>query len=152
MLKDLNPLKAGGLMFPLFVPATRLDRLDKALNSSATFVIADLEDAVAPQDKPSARQSLASLPTSQGGELALCVRINGPETPWFEDDLAMVASGNFSGVILPKAENREHVKRVRKAIPKYVAFFGLVETAQGLASIRDLAPSLQDQIMLQIWV
>ena len=41
----------------LFLPATRLERLDKALTSGADAVIIDLEDAVAPADKAAARLS-----------------------------------------------------------------------------------------------
>ena len=42
----------------LFVPATRIDRVDKAFASDADAVILDLEDAVAPEDKADARKAL----------------------------------------------------------------------------------------------
>ena len=42
----------------LFVPATRIDRIEKAFASGADAVIVDLEDAVAKQDKAAAREAL----------------------------------------------------------------------------------------------
>ena len=81
----------------LFVPGTRPDRYAKAFDSGADAVILDLEDAVAPQDKQSARDSvaqhLAALPPA-------LVRINGIETEWFRDDLQMCRAAGAAGVVL----------------------------------------------------
>ena len=46
----------------LFVPGDRPERLRKALDSGAQAVIADLEDAVAPEDKSAARRALTGEP------------------------------------------------------------------------------------------
>lgn len=140
-------LKAAGLFFPLFVPATRPERIDKARATAATCVIADLEDAVAPDEKDAAREALAQyLLPATGGVLPVCVRINGDGTPWFDDDLALVARAGVAGVVLPKAETPEQAQALRRALPASTALFGLVETALGLANVRALAPMF-DRLM-----
>ena len=90
----------------LFVPGDRPERLRKALDSGAHAVIADLEDAVAPEDKSAARQALTGAwntlgPAERG---RLLVRINAPGTAWYDDDMALLrelAQHKLAGVMLP---------------------------------------------------
>jgi citrate lyase subunit beta / citryl-CoA lyase len=87
----------------LYVPASRPDRVLKALASGAHAVIVDLEDGVAPADKEQARAGLAELfrelPT-----VRTHVRVNSLGTRWAEDDLAAVRGLAIHGVHLPKVE------------------------------------------------
>ena len=72
----------------LFVPATRIERVSKAIAEGPDAVIVDLEDAVPPADKGSARDAAArELP----GAAPVFVRVNGPGTEWFDDDLKLCA-------------------------------------------------------------
>lgn len=84
----MNALLHNACTF-LFVPATRPERLAKALDSGTDMVIADWEDAVAPNDKPAARaaleQAVQQLPAT--GRARLLVRINAWDTPWLDDDV-----------------------------------------------------------------
>lgn len=141
-MRTSGDLKADRLFFPLFVPASRPQLIEKAQAANPTCVIADLEDAVAPEDKDAARQALASLAVSDG--VPLCVRINAVATPWFEEDLetvsAMAREGKCAGLVLPKAEDPAQVNAIRSALPSAAACFGLVETALGVARVRELAP------------
>ena len=68
----------------LFAPGSDERKLANALASEADLVVADLEDAVAPAEKPAAREVVARLDPK-------VVRVNGADTEWFEDDLALVA-------------------------------------------------------------
>ena len=72
----------------LFVPATRPERFDKALAAGADRVIIDLEDAVAPDDKNSAREALAAWLSK---DVSVAIRINSADTSWFSDDLVLCA-------------------------------------------------------------
>jgi citrate lyase subunit beta/citryl-CoA lyase len=112
----------------LFVPADRPERFEKALAAGADAVIVDLEDAVAPDAKASARSRLAAHAEIHA---RILVRINAPGTPWHEDDLALLRRfGVLGGIVLPKAEQPCDVIRcatVSKVWP-------LVETALGLES------------------
>lgn len=130
---------ARGLGFPLFVPATHPGRITKARASGASFVIADLEDAVAPADKPAARGALSAYLADGPSGAPLALRINGIGTPWFADDLALAQSLPLAGVILPKAESAEEGADLRAALPEGGAVLALVETARGIGEARALA-------------
>ena len=84
----------------LFCPADRPDRFDKAAQRADT-VILDLEDAVAPAAKVAARQAVADALPRLGADTF--VRINGADTPWFADDIAMLRAAAHVAVMLPKA-------------------------------------------------
>ncbi len=113
----------------LFVPGTRPDRYAKAFGSGADAVILDLEDAVAPQDKQSARDSvsqhLAALPPA-------LVRINGIETEWFRDDLQMCRTAGAAGIVLPKAEQAGDIEFIVKQLGGHIPLLPLIESAKGM--------------------
>lgn len=129
----------------LFVPASRPDRLPKALASGADVVIADWEDAVAPAAKPQARDALAGVVAALDGaaRIRILVRINAEDTPWFADDLLaaadLVAAG-CAGVVVPKADSAEHLQDVvARRLPEGAALLPLIETVAGLAAADRLA-------------
>jgi citrate lyase subunit beta / citryl-CoA lyase len=121
----------------LFVPATRPDRFAKAAASGADRVILDLEDAVAPEAKRGARETLASAPLPAG--VPLYVRVNGHGTDELEEDLAVAARLPVAGIVLPKAERAEHLARVAAAVTADRSIVPIVETALGLFNAVDLA-------------
>lgn len=127
------------LEFPLFLPATRLDRLDKASASGASSVIIDLEDAVAPDDKPGARTALTSKVLG-AATVPHFVRVNAYGTPWYEEDIAAVLATNAQGIVLPKTESPALVEKLRKQLPQEITLFGLIESAVGMGNVRSLAP------------
>jgi citrate lyase subunit beta/citryl-CoA lyase len=119
----------------LFVPGTRPERFVKALESGAHAVIVDLEDAVPPADKDRARKALTEWLAPARPVL---VRINAAGTPWFEADLALCAGPGIAGVVLPKAEDPDDIRRVVRASGERVPVLPLVETALGLWNARAL--------------
>lgn len=122
----------------LFVPASRPDRIGKALAAGAGAVIVDLEDAVAPDAKADARHALAAWLAQ--GEGAVLVRVNAVDTPWFADDLALCAHAAVTGVVLPKAERRADLARVA-SVATGKRLYPLIETAVGYDAARELAAS-----------
>jgi citrate lyase subunit beta/citryl-CoA lyase len=119
----------------LFVPGDRPDRFAKAAAAGPGSVVIDLEDAVAPDHKETARAAaLAHL----AGHTAL-VRINAAGTPWHEDDVAALRGAEgLAGIMLPKAGSAEDLRALRGArgsrdLPAVLA---LIETARG---VRDAA-------------
>jgi citrate lyase subunit beta/citryl-CoA lyase len=124
----------------LFVPGSRPERFDKALAAGADAVIIDLEDAVAPVDKPIAREALR---TWLRPEHAIVVRINAADTPWFADDIALCALPGVAAVMLPKAERADTIATLMKAGAKSV--LPLIESAAGFAALTALsaAPGVQ---------
>ncbi|MCX7175708.1 MAG: CoA ester lyase [Proteobacteria bacterium] len=123
----------------LFVPATRPERYAKAAASGADRVIIDLEDAIEPAAKAAARAALANatLPTGT----PLYVRINACGSPWFEDDLALVATLAVSGILLPKAESSSHVAAAAGRLAPGQGIVAIVETALGLWNVLEVARS-----------
>lgn len=89
-------------MFPLFVPATRPDRIAKACSCGASAVVVNLEDAVLPDDEITACASLLdNLPKNRS--VPIYVRINAKETPWYQHDITVALSAGTDGIVLPKA-------------------------------------------------
>ena len=122
----------------LFVPGDRPERYAKALASGADAVIVDLEDAVAPAAKDSARASLAAW--LDAGHGPVVVRINDAASAAFAADLAVVARPGVSAIVLAKAERVADLARVRAAAPA-AALLPLIETAAGIAAAREIAAS-----------
>lgn len=120
----------------LFVPANRPERFAKAHASGADQVIIDLEDAVSEGEKDGARHLLSDYLASGGTGL---VRINATQTRWFEDDLRVCLNPGVRGVILPKTERAEQVSLVAGRLPAGVKLLPLIETAAGMASLREIA-------------
>jgi citrate lyase subunit beta/citryl-CoA lyase len=94
----------------------------------ADAVIADLEDAVAPNEKEAARALVTQLLAEPGAACAKAVRINGVGTPWWEDDLAGLRGLEIHAVVLPKA-TPDAVEALGSDGPPVIA---IVETATGL--------------------
>ncbi|WP_434730338.1 HpcH/HpaI aldolase/citrate lyase family protein [Rhizobium binae] len=100
----------------LFVPGDRPERFEKALASGADAVILDLEDSVAPANKPKARESVHTFVQRHAGETALLVRINPLASPEFEDDLAALSGLQPFALMLPKAEGAASVRKLASAL------------------------------------
>ena len=115
----------------LFVPGNRPDRFAKACASGADAVIIDLEDAVPITDKAAARAEVAAwLNPAQ----PVVVRVNGAETEWFADDMAVCRMPGVAAVMLPKTESIEQVRRLEEAL-----LLPLIETAQGFWNALEIA-------------
>ena len=117
----------------LFAPGDRPERFAKATASGAGLVVLDLEDAVTPADKASARQHVQAR--LAGGE-PFAVRVNGHGTEWHEDDLAAVA-GHDCVVVVPMAESPELLSQVARQVDARV--LALIETAAGVLGAREIA-------------
>jgi citrate lyase subunit beta/citryl-CoA lyase len=92
----------------LFCPADRPDRYGKAA-AAADAVVLDLEDAVAPDRKPAAREALVSTPLDPATTI---VRVNGAATGLLADDLAAVQRTGYHHLMLPKAESPGQIDRL----------------------------------------
>jgi citrate lyase beta subunit len=114
----------------LFAPGDDERKLIRARACGADVVVADLEDAVAPSAKAAARELVARLAPP-------VVRVNGAETAWFSDDLALVQELPLEAVVLPKA-TPDSIAALGSQGPPIIA---IVETAQGLRLAYETASS-----------
>ena len=84
----------------LFMPASNARALEKARSLGADGLIFDLEDAVAPDAKPAARESVARALASGGyGSRELFLRVNALSTPWGRADLLSAAAMPIDAVV-----------------------------------------------------
>lgn len=93
----------------LFVPGDRPERMEKALGLGADALILDLEDAVAPANKPAAREAVANFLKRERGT-KLFVRINPLDTVFLDADLAAVLPAAPDAIVLPKAEGAASIR------------------------------------------
>ncbi len=120
----------------LFVPATRPERIPKALASGADAVIVDLEDAVAESLKAEARDNLENF-LAATPDARVLVRINAPTHPEQAADLALCARHPcVVGVLLPKVESAVQVA-LAAGCGKPV--WPIIESARGLAHLPEIA-------------
>lgn len=124
----------------LFVPGHQRNLFHKALTSGTDLVVVDLEDAVPPGDKPSARAAagewLAQAPVLD----MVAVRLNSPAVDAGREDLAWLASLSHlpATLIVPKAESAHDLAQVVAVAPD-VGLVPLVESAVGHAALDELA-------------
>lgn len=119
----------------LFVPGNRPERFDKACAAGADATLIDLEDAVAPNDKAAAREAVrAWLHAAR----PVYLRVNGADTDWFQDDLALLALPGVRGVVLPKAEHPASITEIH-AVAAGLPVIALIESALGLRNLESIA-------------
>lgn len=128
----------------LFVPGTRPERFTKALNSGADAVIIDLEDAVAAQDKDSARNAIRTAwPTFTGDEKKrLIIRTNAPGTRFYSADLILAQELSVVCLLIPKTESLDQINGAAQILPN-TALIPMIETALGLDRLKEIASSNQ---------
>lgn len=123
----------------LFVPASRPERITKAISTQAGFVIADLEDAVAPADKNAARQALVDW-LDENPSRQILVRVNGVGTYWHAEDLMICRHPGVAGVVLPKADTVKTIEDTHLFTGKCV--LPIIETALGVKDMEPLATAM----------
>jgi citrate lyase subunit beta/citryl-CoA lyase len=126
----------------LFVPGSRPDRYQKAVESADLAVI-DLEDAVAAADKAEARARVVDALGATSTGLRAVVRINAVATPYFDDDLAALApfatAPTLAGIMLPKAECSGDVDRLAAFVAAGTPIVALIESALGVQAADEIA-------------
>jgi citrate lyase subunit beta / citryl-CoA lyase len=120
----------------LFVPAAEPRKLERAAKAGADALVLDLEDSVAPEQKPEARRLAAdALRTGRFADVEVLVRVNAPGTADFEADLEAVIAAGGRQIMLPKCERPEPMR----ALPDAVTVLALVETPAGVANAMAIA-------------
>ena len=136
----------------LYVPGSDPRRIEKALASEADAVILDLEDAVAPNRKEEARNTVAEVLRSEH-EKPVFVRINAPGSVLAEEDVEAVAGLRLAGLRLPKTESPEAVRRVAQQLENLGCEAGLqclVESALGLELAFEIARAHEKVVGMSI--
>jgi citrate lyase subunit beta/citryl-CoA lyase len=133
----------------LYMPGSNARALEKARQLPADAVILDLEDAVAPDAKAKAREMIVqTLKTGGFGHREVLVRINGLDTGWWLDDLAVAAAGP-DAILVPKVSTPEQLREVGKhlvgvAKEANVRVWAMMETPLAMLNARDIAAAALD--------
>ncbi|MEX2520571.1 MAG: CoA ester lyase [Paracoccaceae bacterium] len=136
----------------LFGPGSRPALFVKMAASAADVVNLDLEDSVAPADKPAARGAVIEAVNGvDWGAKTLSVRINGLDTPfWHHDvtDLIEKTHGRLDLIMIPKAGNARDIYAVDAVVTaaemavgrtKRIGFEVIIETAAGAQNVDEIA-------------
>ena len=131
----------------LYLPAANARALEKARGLAADAIIFDLEDAVAPAEKPAARAALTHALVQDYGARARIVRINGLDTQWGADDARAFASG-ADAVLIPKVSTPADLDAVAALVPD-TPLWAMMETATGMLNAAAIAahPRLSGMVM-----
>jgi citrate lyase subunit beta / citryl-CoA lyase len=129
----------------LYMPGSNARALEKARSLPADGLIFDLEDAVAPEVKASARATVAAALAESGyGGREIVLRVNALDTPWGHADLAAAAVMPIDAVLLPKVESTEQVRLSLSLLaalgtPERLAVWCMLETPLGILCAREIA-------------
>lgn len=129
----------------LYMPAANERALDKAKSIPADCLIFDLEDAVAPDAKPEARDNAVAAATSgQYGSREITIRCNALSTQWGADDIAAVATSGVSAVVVPKIDSVAQLDAVSAALtaagaPSTLTIWAMIETPTAIFDVREIA-------------
>ncbi|MFT3929961.1 MAG: CoA ester lyase [Spongiibacteraceae bacterium] len=128
----------------LYIPGSNQRALEKAKGIGVDALIIDLEDAVAPAQKPQAREFIAAAVNGGGyGHREIVIRINALNTQWGMDDLQMAARTRADAVCVPKVESAEQVRAVADVLDAAGAadmgIWTMIETPLGILNAREIA-------------
>jgi citrate lyase subunit beta / citryl-CoA lyase len=129
----------------LFLPGSNPRALEKARSLPADSLIFDLEDAVAPEVKDTARSGVAAALAIGGyAPRELVLRVNPLDTPWGHADLATAATLPIDAVLLPKVENAERVRLTIALLdslgaPPELSLWCMIETPLGVLAAAEIA-------------
>jgi citrate lyase beta subunit len=125
----------------LFVPGDDRHKMEKSAAAGADSLIFDLEDAVVPAHKQSAREmvrdSLLQLDVRGAEKL---VRINPLETGLALDDLAVTIAGHPDGYMIPKLRSEDDVRFIDRALSNFEALVGRPEGSVSLVLLATETP------------
>lgn len=131
----------------LFVPADSERKIDKAMVSGADVIILDLEDSVAPKNKPAARAIAAETLRRPRTGPQLYIRVNALDTGLTSDDIAAVLPARPDGLIQPKTETGACVEKLAALTGADMPVIAIAtETARamfGLGTYSDLNANLR---------
>ncbi len=123
----------------LYIPGSKDRALDKARGLPVDVILFDLEDAVSPDAKVAARDTLyAALADDGYGARLKIVRINGLDTQWGAADAASVAAMNCDAILLPKVDGPADVDALAKLVPD-LPIWAMMETPQGVLNAAAIA-------------
>jgi citrate lyase subunit beta/citryl-CoA lyase len=129
----------------LYMPSSNERALEKAKSIPCDGLILDLEDAVAPDAKPAARESAcAAARSGEYGRRELTIRINGMDTEWHDADMAAACAAGPDAIVVPKVNSAAEVQALVDAMqqngaPARTTLWAMVETPVAMLRAHEIA-------------
>ncbi|MCG7493645.1 CoA ester lyase [Thalassobius sp. Cn5-15] len=130
----------------LYIPGSKDRALEKARGLAVDAIIFDLEDAVAPDAKVGARDTLkAALADGGYGNRAKIIRINGLDTEWGQGDVEALRGADADAFLLPKVNSAADVQALADLLGNSTPIWAMIETPLGVLNALEIAahPQLQ---------
>lgn len=132
----------------LFIPANSWRMLNKAAVEEEDGVVIDLEDACPVGERETGRIFARDIvPTLKKYGVDVLVRVNSLETGVTEEDLAIVVTEGLDGIMLPKSETAEDIRKLdayltktekEKGITREVSILPLIESPKGILNAHEI--------------
>ena len=124
----------------LYIPASKERALDKARSLDVDAIIFDLEDAVTPDAKVEARDTLkAALQEGGYGARAKIIRLNGLDSAWGREDAEAMKDAAADAFLLPKVGSAADVEALATIIGKDKDIWAMIETPMGVMKAEEIA-------------
>jgi citrate lyase subunit beta / citryl-CoA lyase len=129
----------------LYMPSSNDRALEKAKTIACDALILDLEDAVAPDAKPAARDAAcAAAASGDYGHREVTIRVNGADTEWHRDDLAAACAAGPDAIVVPKVNSADSVLALVEAMvshdaPEHTKLWAMVETPVAMLHAEEIA-------------
>jgi len=139
-MNEFTPLRSV-----LYMPSSNAKAVEKAKTLPIDAVIFDLEDAVAPDAKPAAREAAAAAAASgEYGRRTLTIRVNGIGTEWHDADLAAAAQAGPDAVVVPKVNSAAEVAQLvatleKHGAPDHTKLWAMIETPIAILDVLSIA-------------
>ena len=134
----------------LYMPGSNLRALEKAKTLPADGLIFDLEDAVAPDAKETARTQVAQAVKAGGfGKRELFIRVNGIDTPWFSADIEAAVHAAPDAILVPKIATPQQLDLIGQRLldmraDKRIRIWAMIETPLAIFNAVALAAQARD--------
>ncbi|MGB0697473.1 MAG: HpcH/HpaI aldolase/citrate lyase family protein [Rhodospirillaceae bacterium] len=131
----------------LYMPGSNDRALEKAAGLAADGLILDLEDATAPESKVDARDKVvAASNDGRYGRREVLIRTNGLDTAWGYEDIRAAAGSKCDGILLPKVESADMVRRAEAIMdsvgaPPEMRLWTMMETPLGCLNAKEICGS-----------
>jgi citrate lyase subunit beta / citryl-CoA lyase len=139
----------------LYLPASNARAIEKARSLPADIVILDLEDAVAPEAKQTAREAaLAAVAEGGFGAREVAIRANGLDTPWGHADIAAIAASKADAVLVPKVSTPQDIAQYEQALASAhpdMQLWAMIETCGAVGQL-DAIAAMAATTRLSLWV
>ncbi len=134
----------------LYMPGSNARAMEKARTLDADVIILDLEDAVAPDAKVAARQTVCDAVAAGGfGRRYVVVRINALDTQWGGDDLTQAVAAGPDALLAPKVTGAEDIRAIDRVMNKAgaartMALWVMIEMPLTILNIGEIAAASAD--------